>query len=281
MKNARLLLTTAIVFAPAAATAADIKPFFAITVGKGNYTQIDEFGAAVEARMIARTRTEVIKNSFTETTAHPLAPTLTAGAEFGRYFGAEVSYINLGHSDWYTLGDVLLPNGRGGFEPYPYRFYTQRTTLLTKGYSAAVLGRWPLGEHWRVQGRIGAFRSKTHAEGALCHQVSTSALRSEYGFEDWCSPILVTNPATGAPIGGFNPGTAGNLHFAAHSTMPMAGVAVEWVNSEAVGFGLEYNLYRSRTPVVAGEDPTPLEGVRSTASVHFLSLRLSFRPWEW
>lgn len=276
--NSRLLLTTTILLAPLAASAADssFKPDFygAIAVGRGNYTQIDDFGTAVFDRMVARSAYEPVKTHFTENTGHPFAPTLTVGAEFGRYLGAEFSYINLGHSDWYRLGDVLLPSPRNGL---PYGYYDQRTTLRTNGYALSVLGRWPLGQHWRVQGRVGAFRSTTHGEGAFCHQDDTSGLPGGSTLDSLCSPIAATNPNTGQPMGGFARGTAGNLHFLSHSTMPTLGLGVERLWDTGVGFGLEYNLYRARNPLVAHEDPTPLPGVRSDAVVHFLSMRVSFR----
>lgn len=281
--NIRILAATTILLAPGAAcVAADfsLKPDFygAIAAGRGNYRQIDTFGSAVFDRMVARSNYKPIETHFTENTGHPFAPTLTVGAELGRYLGAEISYINLGHSDWYRLGDVLLPNGSGGFYGHGGRYYSQRTTLRTQGYALSVIGRWPIGENWRIQGRLGAYRSKTNAEGAFCHQADTRGiLPGGSATEELCSPIAVTNPNTGEQIGGFTRGTAGNLHFNARSTMPTAGLGVERLWDTGIGFGLEYNLYRTRTPLVADEDATPLPGVRSSETIHFLSMRLSFR----
>jgi len=264
------LMILALALAPLTATA---NPDWYVGVASGhtNYRQLDEFGSAVYDRMVEEFRIEPTQTHFIENT-QPFSLIGTVGADFSPHLGAELAYTMLGRADWYLLGDARVPSDAFKRDVYA-NLYHQRTRLNSDGVALSILGHWPLGSLWRLNGRAGAFYTRTRANAEMCHQTGaewTDALGNYHStVKEFCSPTMKTDPSTGEQIGTFADGTLGNKTLSTRSTMPMLAAGIERVGRTGGSWRLEYSMYRMRNP--------PVQGAASTSVVQFLTIGFTLR----
>ena len=82
-----------------------------------------------------------------------LAFSLFAGYQFSTYFGVEAGYLNLGERSVTFTGDTL---DKEDFYDNVEHIYPQSS----KGFSAALVGSYPLSESFKVSAKLGYFHWK-------------------------------------------------------------------------------------------------------------------------
>lgn len=139
-----ILLGITCILLPTAAMADDNNSYIAFDAGPSIFS--GQSAQTILTLVGSGNTSAPLSSSFTNSTAYRL----TGGYQFDAYWGIEVSYVDLGESD-FSISHLLM----GGAGELPVTGGTRAW-----GWSLAGAGTFPLGDHWALFARLGAIDAR-------------------------------------------------------------------------------------------------------------------------